>query len=237
MLLRGRPLRFLGVASVSTSAALASAPRPSSCAWPQMSSSAGGWVFRGRPRLLLDVSSVSASAVLVSAALGRRACEGALFLSGVPLRLVGASDFLGRPRRLTGDGWSGSLSGTFVVLVLVTCFMLGESMFSLSLPGSACTVTLMRHGLWPPVRGVLSSICLVGDDSSKSAVAGLRFCLLGELEARGRCFGARVAVGLGAAAGTRSSSKDAASGSGDDSMDAILRYGRLQLAECDVCQK
>lgn len=108
--------------------------------------------------------------------------------AGVPLRLVfagvlpAASDFLGRPRpRFIGEGASGSFKGIVVVLVRVAFFTMGDMVFSPSLSGSACTVTLMRHGLAPPVRGVFMIMDLAGEDSSNSCVLGRRLCLFGEV--------------------------------------------------------
>ena len=61
--------------------------------------------------------------------------------AGVPLRLgrgvALASDFLGRPRRLTGDVASASRRGTVVILVRVTFLTVGDIVLSASLSGSA----------------------------------------------------------------------------------------------------
>ena len=119
---------------------------------------------------------------------------------GVPLRLVfagvlpAASDFRGRPRpRFIGEGASWSFSGTVVVLVRVTFFSEGDMVFSPSLSGSACTVTLMRHGLAPPIRGVFMTMDFAGEAISNSCVLASLFCLLGEV-VRGVCCGFRVDV-------------------------------------------
>jgi hypothetical protein len=128
----------------------------------------------------------------------------AALLTGVPFGLVlagvlpAASVFLGRPRpRLMGVGASWSFNGTVVVLVRVAFLIIGDMVFSPSLSGSACTVTLMRHGLAPPVLGVFMTIDLTGEESSNSCMVGLRFCFVGELvrdRARGVCCGFRVDV-------------------------------------------
>jgi hypothetical protein len=159
------------------------------------SSSGGCTLFLGRPLRLLGGASVSTSAALDSAGPKLTSLDFDLgaFLTGVPLRLgfavVPTSDFLGRPRgRLAGVCASGSFSGTVVVFVLVTRCIDGE--FSSLLSGSACTVTLMRHGLAPPILGVFMIIDLAGDKKSSSAILDLRFCLLGEVAVSGSLKGA-----------------------------------------------
>ena len=71
--------------------------------------------------------------------------------------------------------------------VLVTRLTVGDDAFSSSLPGSACTVTLMRHGLALAVRGVLMIMDLEGEESSMSEKLSLLFCLPGEVAMKG-CF-------------------------------------------------
>lgn len=115
---------------------------------------------------------------------------GRAFLSGVPFRfglaVIPTLDFLGRPRgRFAGVCASGSFNGTVVVVVLVTRLTDGESAFSSSLPGSACTVTLMRHGLALPTLGVLIIMDFAGDDKSSPDKSSVLFCLLGELVLNG----------------------------------------------------
>jgi hypothetical protein len=154
----------------------------------KVSSSAGDFaLFRGRPLFLFGGASVSTSAALDSAApaLASWDSDRAALLMGVPARLIfgvaPTSDFLGRPRpRLTRTWASGSLSGTVVVCVLVKRFTLGDLSFS-SLPGSAWTVTLMRHGLALPILGVFMIMALEGDENSNSDTLDPRFCLLGDV--------------------------------------------------------
>ena len=82
-----------------------------------------------------------------------------------------------------------------MVLVRVTFFNVGDMVFSPSLSGSACTVTLMRHGLAPPIRGVFMTMDFAGDAISNSCVLVCRFCLLGDVDVvRGVCCGFRVDV-------------------------------------------
>jgi hypothetical protein len=116
---------------------------------------------------------------------------------GVPLRFCFApgvsSDLRGRPGpRLTGEDASESFSGIVLVVVRVICWIMGDVPFSSEpLPGSASSVTLMRHGLAPPARPVFITIDLDGDfDGDLSSHFGSdtlarRFCLLGELDVRG----------------------------------------------------
>jgi hypothetical protein len=86
---------------------------------------------------------------------------------------------------LTGDdNASGSFSVIVVVCVLVTRLTLGDPSFSSSLPGSAWTVTLMRHGLALPILGVFMTIAFDGDENSISDTLERRFCLLGEVETK-----------------------------------------------------
>lgn len=154
------------------------------------SSWAGCTLFLGRPLLLLGGASVSTSAALDSAPAAATSCElaRAALLIGVPARLgfgvALTSDFRGRPRpRLMGAGASSSLRGTVVVCVLVTRLTLGECSFS-SLPGSAWTVTLMRHGLALPILGVFITMALDGDENSNSDTLEPRICLLGDVGVR-----------------------------------------------------
>jgi hypothetical protein len=72
------------------------------------------------------------------------------------------------------------LRGIVVVCVLVKRFTLGDLSFS-SLPGSAWTVTLMRHGLALPIRGVFMIMALEGDENSNSETLEPLFCLLGDV--------------------------------------------------------
>lgn len=155
----------------------------------RLSTVGGCTLFRGRPLRFLGGASVSTSAALPSAA-PRLASRDFARFAGVPVRLgfaaVPASDFLGRPRpRFTGDDPSMSFSGTVVVVVLVTRSTLGDCAFSSSLPGSACTVTLMRHGLAPPILGVSTIIDFDGDENSNSDTLDRRFCLLGDVAVKG----------------------------------------------------
>jgi hypothetical protein len=84
-----------------------------------------------------------------------------------------------------------------------------DSAFS-SLPGSAWTVTLMRHGLAPPPLGVLMTMDFVGDENIISDVSSLFFCLLGDV--------ALVAcLGVNLRAEALLSLKDNANGSGLES--------------------
>lgn len=170
------------------------------------SSVAGCTTFLGRPRFFFGCVSVLVSAVFGSAGptLGRRDLDLAVLLTGVPFGLVfagvlpAASVFLGRPRpRLMGVGASWSFNGIVVVFVRVTFLTMGDMEFSPSLSGSACTVTLIRHGLAPPVLGVFMTIDLAGEEISNSCMVGRRFCFVGELvrdRARGVFCGFRVDV-------------------------------------------
>lgn len=99
-----------------------------------------------------------------------------------------------------------------MVLVRVAFLTVGDMVFSPSLSGSACTVTLMRHGLASPILGVFITIDFAGDDISNSCMFSLRFCLFGEFvreRARGVCCGFRVDVIVFSCA-------DMARGSGDE---------------------
>jgi hypothetical protein len=190
------------------------------------SSSAGGCAFfLGRPLLLLGGASVSTSAAFASVApvLRSRDFDLAARFFGVPARLslgvAPTSDFLGRPRpRLTGEDASGSFKGTVVVCVLVvTRLTLGDCAFSSSLPGSAWTVTLIRHGLALPILGVFITMALDGDENSNSETPPRRFCLLGDVEPSGfRGVALRADFAL-------FSSKDMANGSG---LESLLRTSK-----------
>ena len=96
-----------------------------------------------------------------------------------------------------------------MVCVRVKRLTLGDLSFSSSLPGSAWTVTLMRHGLEAP-RGVLRTMDLEGDSD-------MRLCTLGEAWVSGSR-GVRVALRLDAAVLLLSwSLVDMESGSGEES--------------------
>lgn len=169
MLFLGRPLRFFGGTSVSTSAAFESAA-PASAS-----------------------RDFDLAALLTGVPLRFTGVAFRLTFDATPM-----SDFLGLPRgRLTGEDASGSFNGTVVVLVRVTRLILGDCAFSSSVPGSASTVTLMRQGLAPLFRGVFMTSDLEGDENSNSDTLDPRFCLLGEVAANGVRRGAlRDALGL-----------------------------------------
>ena len=109
----------------------------------------------------------------------------------------------------------------------------GERVFSSSLPGSASTVTLIRHGLALPTRGVFMTRERAGDCKSSVEAFGLRFCLLGELAARGSlCVIRRLALAVFSLA-------DRASGSGLESKRSaipavVLCRPRDAMIEADI---
>lgn len=219
MLFLGLPLFFLGLPSLF-SREVAEKSRPRLDASAMNGSSGSCMLFLGRPLRFGGIepfiSSKMFECTVASRDLG--ADRGVAFLTGVALRFdfaLAASDFRGLPRRLTGDDASGSFNGT--VVVRVTCWTVGELAFSSPRFGSACTVTLMRHGLAPLPRGVFITMDLEGDTISKLPIDCPRFCLLGELDASG-CLVVRVAERR---EGVAFSMSERDSGSGDDSAEYV----------------